>query len=273
MAANRRLLVSAMVCATAIAGLSACSKSDSGNGGSGAAKEPTATASSKPADPFKGLSADQIADKGIETTKGATSLRMAGRVKTDGDLMDVDFAVDDKGTCTGTMGTDGATAELLQTDDVMYMKGNEKFWTSMGKEEGSSGEEAAGIAEMLKGRWMKIPADEGPGEMCDLKGMVSDMDDDKSERTGMTKGPDAEVNGVPAAVVVKKKADGETIEMYVAKEGKPYLLKVHVVGGDEPGTMVFSDYDKPVKAVAPPADEVVDMEKLQGLGDQGAGAA
>jgi hypothetical protein len=130
---------------------------------------------------------------------------------------------------------------------------------------------------MFKGRWMKMPQDmaseSGLGDVCDLEAAVAGMEDDKSVRKGMTRGPDAEVNGRPAATVVKKKADGETITMYVAKEGKPYLLKIHVVGGDEPGTVTFSDYDKPVKAVAPPADEVLDMEKLQGLDDAGAGAA
>lgn len=275
MAATTRLLVSTVVCATAVAGLTACNNSGDNKGKGGS--EPAATSSKAPQDPFKGLTADQIAEKGVETSQGATSLRMAGRIKTDGERIEVDFAVDNKGTCTGSMGSAGATAQFIQADKILYMKGDEKFWMAMGKEEGSSTSEAAGITEMLKGRWMKMPQDmaseSGMGDVCDLDAAVADMKDDKSERKGMTKGPDAEVNGQLAATVVKKKADGETITMYVAKEGKPYLLKIHVVGGDEPGTITLSDYDKPVKAVAPPADEVLDMEKLEGLDDAGAGAA
>ncbi|MFF3324746.1 hypothetical protein [Streptomyces sp. NPDC002889] len=278
MAANRKLLISAMVCATAIAGLTACSKTNDPAEGSGATKEPAAATSSKaPADPFEGLTADQIAEKGIDTAKSATSVRMAGKIKTDGELTDLDFAVDNKGACTGKMGVEGGTAELLQAANVMYMKGNDAFWTAIIKEDGASDEEAAGAAELFKGRWMKMPAEvkseDGMDEICDLEAMIESMDEDKSDRKGMTKGPDAEVNGQPAATVVKKDPGGETTTVYVAKEGKPYLLKIHVVGGDEPGTMVFSDYDKPVNAVAPPADEVLDMEKLGEAGDSGAGAA
>ena len=78
----------------------------------------------------------------------------------------------------------------------------------------------------------------------------------------MTRGPDAEVDGRPAATLVKKKAGGKSTTLFVAKEGEPYLLKVVKTGGDEPGTIVFSEYNKPVKAVAPPADEIVDLQDL-----------
>ncbi|MFC8761028.1 hypothetical protein ACFUAG_09975 [Streptomyces sp. NPDC057193] len=43
---------------------------------------------------------------------------------------------------------------------------------------------------------------------------------------------------------------------------KPYVLRVVETGGKEPGTLTLSDFDKPVTAAAPPADQVVDMEQL-----------
>ncbi|MFF3453508.1 hypothetical protein ACFYXH_04095 [Streptomyces sp. NPDC002730] len=266
MAANRKFLVSAMVCATAIAGLAGCSKDTKAKGDSEEkAKEPAAATTSKaPVDPFAGLTADQIGDKALTATKAAQSIRMAGQIKSDGEQLTVDFAVDTKGACTGKMNVEAGKAELLQANKVLYMKGDEKFWRASMSEDGSSGKEADSVVELMKGRWMKMPAGSS-GDMdgvCDLKAMIADMDKDKSERKGMTKGPDAEVDGQATATVVKKAANGETTTMYVAKEGEPYLLKVVKVGGDEPGTMVFSDYNKPVNAVAPPADQVVDLEKL-----------
>ncbi|MEW2084105.1 hypothetical protein [Streptomyces sp. NPDC005283] len=267
MAANRKFLVSATVCVAAIAGLAGCSKDGTKTNGTseGKTKEPAAAPSSKaPVDPFAGLTADQIGDKAMTATKAAQSIRMVGRIKSDGEQLTVDFAVDTKSACTGKMSMEGGNAELLQVSKVMYMKGDEKFWRASMSGDGASGKETDSVVELMKGRWMKMPAGSSGdmGEVCDLKAMIADMDKNKSERKGMTKGPDAEVGGRATATVVKKAANGETTTMYVAKEGEPYLLKVVKVGGDEPGTMVFSDYNKPVKATAPPADQVVDLEKL-----------
>ncbi|MEV6399401.1 hypothetical protein AB0M39_32215 [Streptomyces sp. NPDC051907] len=270
MAAKQRFLVSAVVCATVIAGLAGCSKDgDSKAKGSGdKEKEPAAATTSKAPDPFAGLSADEIGEKAITATKSAQSIRMVGNIKSDGEQMSVDFAVDDKGECTGKMGVQGGNAELRKVSKTMYMKGDDKFWRASMSEEGAPDAEADGVVEIMKGRWIKMPpgSDKDMDGVCDLESMLSDMDKDKSERKGMTKGPDAEVNGQSAATLVKKKANGETATMYVAKEGEPYLLKLVKDGGEEPGTMVLTDYNKPVKAVAPPPSEIVDLEKLGGAG-------
>ncbi|WP_327680525.1 hypothetical protein [Streptomyces sp. NBC_00467] len=273
MAARRTFLVSAAVCATVIAGLTGCSKDgDSKSDGTAGAKKEAAATPKAPADPFVGLTADKISDKAIAATKAAGSLRMAGRVTSDGEEGDIDFTADSQGSCKGTTGPDGNSLELVQLNEVLYMKGDEDFYRAQLTGSEMPKAEADAAVELMKGRWLKMPA-ESAGEMggaCDVKTMISDMDDEKSDRQGMTKGPDADVNGLPAVTLVKKKTGGETLTMYVAKEGKPYLLKVVVVGGDEPGTMTFSDYDKPVKVTAPPADQVVDLDKLGGA-DAGTG--
>jgi hypothetical protein len=273
MAGNRKLLVTAVVCVTAIAGLTGCAKNTKVKDDS-ADRAPTAVRTSKaPVDPFAGLTADQIAEKAVSAMKGAKSLRGAGRIKSDGEQMTADFAVDTEGSCVGTIEIGTGKAELLRADEVMYMKGDEKFWRASMKEDGTSGKEADGVVELLKGRWVKMGADEANdmGDVCEFDTAVAETSEDRADRKGMTKGPDSEVNGQSTVTLVKKKATGETITMYVAKEGKPYLLKMVKVGGDEPGTMVFTDYDKPVKAVAPPADQIVDLEKLGG-GSSGSAA-
>ncbi|WP_329584983.1 hypothetical protein OG500_31640 [Kitasatospora sp. NBC_01250] len=35
------------------------------------------------------------------------------------------------------------------------------------------------------------------------------------------------------------------------------------MGGDSPGTVDFSDYDKPLTVQAPPADQVIDVSQFQ----------
>ncbi len=269
MAANRKLVVMAMVCVTSIAGLTGCSSKDDAKGktDSASGKEPTAAAKPKaPVDPFAGLTADQIAEKAVTAMKAAQSIRMAGQVKSDGEPSSVDVAVDTKGSCTGTMGVNGVEAELLRVGKMMYMKGDEKFWRASMTEDGTSKAETDAGVELVKGRWVMMGKDGSKemGGVCEFEAMTAETSEDKAERTGMTKGPDAEVNGQSVVTLIKKKTNGETITVYVAKEGKPYPLKVVQVGGDEPGTMIYSDYDKPVAAVAPPADQVIDLEKLGG---------
>ncbi|MFD3332487.1 hypothetical protein ACFWV1_07525 [Streptomyces sp. NPDC058700] len=249
MRANRKLWAAATVCVAVIAGATGCSKGDD-----------------KAADPFAGLTADAIADKAVATTKTATAFRMNGTGKTDGEEMTVDFSVNDKGNCKGSMqAPKGGKAEVIGTGGVSYMKGDDAFWRSTGGEEGASADESGAMSALLKGRWLKMPAGTGeddPAAFCDLKTIVKDMDEE-TPRKGLTRGADADVDGKPAVTLTKKGTKGETTTFYVAKDSaKPYVLRVVETGGKEPGTVTLSDFDKPVTATAPPADQVVDMEQL-----------
>ncbi|AVZ77656.1 hypothetical protein SLUN_26270 [Streptomyces lunaelactis] len=272
MAAQRKSLVTAVVWATAIAGPAGCAAGGEvkAKGSSEKKQAVAAPATKAPGDPFGGLTADQIADKAVASTKAARSVRMAGRVDSDGEQLTVDLAVDAKGSCTGRLGMQGGSAELRQVGKVMYLKGDDKFW------EASLGAGSDSVTDLLKGRWIKVPpgSSDDMDDLCDLRAMIAEMDKNKAERQGMTKGPDAEVGGKPAATLVKKQPGGATITMYVAEEGPPYLLKVVKAGGDSPGTMVFTEHNRPVKAVAPPADEVVDLGNvgLESAAAAGAGA-
>lgn len=50
----------------------------------------------------------------------------------------------------------------------------------------------------------------------------------------------------------------------MSAKGQPHLLKFTIEGGKEPKSAVFTDFDKPVTVTAPPADQIVDLEKLGG---------
>ncbi|MFJ7070078.1 hypothetical protein [Streptomyces sp. NPDC101115] len=230
---------------------------------------PVAAARAAPSpspDPFKGLTADQIGDKAVTATQSATSLRMTGRVVSGGQPLDVDFAVNDKSECTGAIKLRGGAAELRQTDRVTYMKGDEDFWRASMTSQGMPPAQIDATIELLKGRWLKIPqgqpGTEGLSGVCDLKAFLADLGKNKEDRTGLVRGPDGEVNGTPVATLVKKKTGGETTTVSVSERGKPYILKTVKKGGAEPGSVTLSDYDKPVKVVVPPADETVDLSKL-----------
>ncbi|GAA2782306.1 hypothetical protein [Streptomyces showdoensis] len=222
-------------------------------------------------DPFQGLTADQIADRAVAATRSATSLRMTGRVVSAGERLGVDFSVNDHDECTGAVRIQGGAAQLRQSGGVTYMKGDEGFWRSSMTSQGMPPEQIGPTIELLKGRWLKITAGQAGssdlGGVCDLKSFLADLGKDTG-RTGLTRGPDGVVAGVPVATLVEHKPGGETTTVSVSQRGKPYILKVVKTGGDEPGTLELSAYDKPVKVVIPPADETVDLAKL----DQGTSA-
>ncbi|GGY32578.1 LolA-like protein [Streptomyces omiyaensis] len=247
MRANRKLWATATVCLAVVMGVTGCGKGDD-----------------KPADPFAGLSADAIAKKALETTKGATSVHMTGSGTEDGKETSVDVTVDGKGSCKGSMATTGeGKAEMVGTGGDLYIKGDDAFWTeSTG---GDASAEGPDFGKLLQGRWMKSPAEAAGSEdsdnFCDLKTIFADMEKE-TKTTGLTRGDDADVDGT-AAVVLTGKEGAESTTLYVARDSaKPYVLRVVTTGGDEPGTVTLKDYDKPVTVEAPPADQVMDMEQL-----------
>ncbi|MBT2470555.1 hypothetical protein J7E97_22460 [Streptomyces sp. ISL-66] len=259
---KQKSVVMAVLCVMVAVGVTACG----GEVNKPAAKTPPSASPSPqpPVDPFAGLSADQIADKALDTTKAADSLRVKGSDASDEEPMAFDLALAKQGDCDGNITSEGATAALRKVSQTMYMKGDEKFWQQMGKGEATSAEEAAAVAELLKGRWVKISAEEAKKEglaaICDADALLEPAD---STKTGLTKGADTTLDGKKAAVLTKK--DGaETLTFYVAKEGEPYLLKFTSQGGKEPKSAEFSDFNAPITVAAPPAEQIIDPSKMGG---------
>ncbi|WP_426366001.1 hypothetical protein [Streptomyces sp. E-08] len=267
MASHRKLRAAAVVCAAVVATGPAPVAAWAATAGPAAAP-PGAAAPAPSPDPFAHLTADEIGERAVTATQSATSLRMTGRVVSEGQPLDIDFAVNDHDECTGLMRIKGGTAELRRVDDVTYMKGDEAFWRVSMTSQGVPEPQITATLELIKGRWLKIAqgqaGSEALGGVCDLKSLLADLGKDEEQRSGLTRGPDGTVAGTPVATLVKKRAGGETTTVSVSEQGKPYILKLVKAGGDEPGTMLFRDYDKPVVVKAPPADETVDLSRLDG---------
>ncbi|MFI8512733.1 hypothetical protein ACIGHB_16540 [Streptomyces sp. NPDC085460] len=270
---HRKLRAAAVVCAAvAVAGpapaaaWAATAPQAAPQGAPQAAPQgPARPAAAPTPDPFDGLTPAAIADRAVDATRSADSLRMTGEVVTEGQDLSVDFSVDDRGACQGRIGVDDGRAELRRVDDITYMKGDESFWRTSMTAQGVPENQIAPVIELVKGRWLKIaPGQAGSsdlGEVCDLDSLLDDLGRDEEDREGLTRGPDREVDGTPVATLVKKDGD-ETTTVSVAQEGEPYIREVVRTGGDEPGTMTLSEFDRPVKVTAPPADETVDLSRL-----------
>ncbi|GHB16738.1 lipoprotein [Streptomyces umbrinus] len=219
-------------------------------------------ADSKPKGPFAGQTGGEIADQAVKATSNASSLRMKGDIQDDGSRVGLDMALDRKGECAGTMSANGqGKADLVKTGDTLYMKYDEKFLRA--QSDGASKEETDGVVAMLADKWTKMSATGSDAKdiasFCDLDTVLADFQDVNSDAT---RGKTTTVDGTPA-IVLHEKDGKDAYTLYVATEGKPYLLKVVSKSADDPGTVTFGDFDTPVPAEKP-AGKVLDLDEMGG---------
>lgn len=223
----------------------------------------------KPPGPFGESTGPQILDRAIGATKAAKSLTLDVDVTSDGEPLKAYLSVDTRGKCAGTLTVDATgTAELIKADDKnAYLRFDESFLRAQGK--GESPEVQKALLAQLRGRWTKTPVNDpdtrGMLELCDLKGLLAEFEEGGS---GIVKGGEARVDGRKALKLTEpgdtatgtNGAAAETNTVYVATEGEPHILRIVTTGGDEPGTITFSHYDRPVEAKAPPAKDIAVLD-------------
>ncbi|WP_328944297.1 hypothetical protein OG259_25000 [Streptomyces sp. NBC_00250] len=240
---TRRTAVAALLCATVALGAAACGPFGEDE---------------KPAGAFGDLTGSQIVDKAFAATKTAKSVTVRVDLRSADEPTSGFLALDTRGKCAGTL-TLGATstAELVKADGKsVYMRFDEAYLREQVQEESPEVQEAT--LKELRGRWLEAPLSDPDAkdmlELCDLKSLLGGFEQGAS---GIVKGEETTVDGQKALKLTEPGDDGESSTLYVATEGTPYVLKMVTVGGDEPGTIAFSQYGKPVVAKIPAADDIV----------------
>jgi hypothetical protein len=245
----RVLLVTLVVTAAAL--VAGCG-SESGSGGGGSTSAPTATT---PADNgVAALSAKEILARAQDALGKAESVHIKGGGFSEGEQFALDMRYGTEGA-TGTLTANGQTIELLRVASTVYMKGSEAFWRSIG---------GAQAAELLKGRYLKVPSSTPDfAELASFTDLSKNAAELLKPDGEISKGERKTINGIEA--IGLNSSEGGTL--YIATRGEPYPLQVVPSGSskrDESGSLEFLDYGKPVKVTAPSADEVVDVSKLGG---------
>jgi hypothetical protein len=221
-------------------------------------------ADSKPKGPFAGLTGGEIADRSMTATTGAASVRMKGDVPDDesGGTIVIDMALNKKGECAGTMSMGGkGKADLIKTGDTIYMKYDEAFLRA--QSDGESKADTEAVVNMMAGKWTKMSAKGKDAKdiagFCDLNSVLGGAEDGNSDAT---RGKTTTLDGTPA-IVLHEKDGKDSYTLYVATEGKPYLLRVDSSSAKDPGTLTFSEYEKPVPAKKP-VGKILDLDALTG---------
>lgn len=259
----RRGAVIAALCATAALGLTAC-KSDGDSAASGSPSGTTATSATPSASPtttpsptppaLDKFTATQIISKATDAMNATQSLTADMKGISDGEPMTFRMSLNTKGRCTGRMTQDGGNVEIISTGTHFYLKGDDAFLRQMGE----------GAQQLLHGKWMKTASSSSTAKdmdgVCDLKELLAGLEDKPDHPA---KGALTTLDGKRVIPITEKDPkDGSTSVAYVLADGAPYVVKVVTTGGKEPGTLLFSDFDQPVSVGAPPADQIVDIDKL-----------
>jgi hypothetical protein len=204
-------------------------------------------------DGFVDQDVDKIQEQVFDDMHSASSLTMSGTATNDDSEISLELSSDTDGNCTGTVSMGQGSSDFIRADGATFIRGDEEFWRA------TAGAQADDVLSVVGSKWAKLPGGDNQfAEFCDLDNFLEQLEsgDDK----GAEKGETTEIDGEEALEITFKE-DGGTTHVWVATEGKHYILKFNN-DGEEPGEFTFSDFDEPVDAEAPDESEYVDLSKL-----------
>ncbi len=200
------------------------------------------------APPAGALAPKQLVRRAISATETASAFSFSGRLHEGKTTISLRISSDiENGEGEGSITIDRGTAEVLLVSGTVYLKADNTFWRV---EAGQSS------AKALAGRWVSTSATSANGKQ--LANFVSGgtflkaVFNSNLAQSRFTVAGTAEVDGQRATVIegydTKTKSGGR---IYVAKSGKPYILKLVSQSRSGNGTITFSQFNQPVNPIAP----------------------
>lgn len=227
----------------AAATLTACSGDDGGDGGDDFAKSP----------------AEDIVAAAKSDMGDLKAVKVSGTVNNDGQEISIDIQSSSDGDCTGSIGVDEGTAELLGVGGDTWMRPDEAFWRSF------AGENAEQVLTLVGDKWVVIPAeDDSFNQFCDVDALLDQLlkeDDEEDESTYSVTGTE-ELDGDEVVLVDNEDPEDGTSTGYVLVDDPHYLVKIEKTDGEDTGTVTFSEFDEEFDVEAPAEDDVVDLGSL-----------
>jgi hypothetical protein len=188
------------------------------------------------------------------------AVKVSGTVTNDGQEVTIDLQASSDGSCTGSIGVDGGTAELLGVDGQTWMKPDEAFWRM------SAGDNVDRVLAIVGDNWVVIPeSEESFNQFCDVDDLLDQLlkDDDGDGSTYSTQGTE-ELDGDEVVLVDNEDPEDGTSTGYVLVDDPHYLVKIEKTDGADSGSVTFSAFDEEFDVEAPGDDEVVDLGAVTG---------
>ncbi|MFE1316607.1 hypothetical protein [Kitasatospora phosalacinea] len=244
-----RPLAAVALSTLALCALTACGPDEAPKDAAAPPASPSASPSpSAPA--LADLSAAEIAEKSRTAGGKLSSVTMTISVPhhPEGPFSGT-FTEDGSGNCTGTYTFEGkGSTEIVRVGGKAWTKPSAAYLAAT----------APGIPAEAIGKWF---VDEnkptGMASFCDLGVQLEKrvgLNTDGAPNSSLRKGDAEQVDGAPAVVLTMTDEDGNPVRYDIAAEGEPRLLATETGSGDM--VVRLGDFDKPVQAAAPAADQV-----------------
>ena len=210
---------------------------------------------------FTDQSAEDIAGASKDAMGELESVKVSGSITASGQAIELDVQTNSEGSCVGSIGIDGASAELLGVDGKTWFRPSQEFW------EKSAGDSAEQIIGIVGDKWVVVPDEEdGFGEFCDLDELLDQLlkDDDEDDKATFSKGDTEEIDGDEAIAIDQEDPEDGNSTGYVLVDDPHYLVKIEKTDGESTGTVTFSEFDEDFEAEAPAEEDTIDLDNLGG---------
>lgn len=209
------------------------------------------------------LSAEDIAREARKAVKGLDSVHVEADVEARSvtSVKELDLSMDRDANCTGTVEQYAGSFELIRKGKKLWIQPDERWIDAR----------LPGLTDRVKDRLrdgayiattVKSPQGAEIAPLCDLNAIEQRLGEQsqKAAEARLTKGSTTEVDRDPA-IRISARTDTFEAEAFIATEGKPYPLKITGRSKAENATVAaeFSDFDKPVKAKAPPGNKTIGL--------------
>ncbi|GEM_PF-1535424 len=208
--------------------------------------------------PVGATSARQVGLRAIRATESVSALTYAGRLHRGATTVALRIRTDtEDGDGEGTLSINDGSAQVLLVSGVVYLRGDINFWAT---------EAGVTTAQQLAGKWASTAATSPNGSQ--LARFVDGSEFLPVVLGGLgsavfTPRGRARVDGRAATVLVARRPDARTSDrLYVARTGRPYVLRIVLDTSTWSGTITFSRFNLPVNPTAPSG--AIDLDTTSG---------
>jgi hypothetical protein len=227
---------------------------DDGDGGGGGGEGGSDSGSD-----FTEQTADEMSDAAKAAMSDLTGVTVDGSLSSDGEDIDITISVGEGGNCTGSFGTQGASAEILGVDGTTWFRPDAAFWELF-----AGPEVAPQIIAAAGDRWVTLPADDTSfSPFCDIEEFLSQLVDGAGGEATYSKGESKDIDGEETIEIISDRGDEGASSGYVLVEGDHYVVSIVKDEGEDPGEISFSGFDEQPDVEAPAEDEQIALEDLE----------
>jgi hypothetical protein len=206
------------------------------------------------------LTAKQLVAKAVTATEAVTSVHFVGVVLQDTQEVSLNVSATSTGVGQGTIGIGKGTAVVRSVHGIDYFKGNAKFWT---EESGKS------AAELFAGRWVSASAKSSGGldlnQFLNSTALTQNLFGSGFTQSTLALDGTAKIGGHRVTVVKGADENGKgSGKIFITKSSPPYIMKVSFSSTSGSGSILLSNFNKPVRPVAP--KNAINLGSLGGSG-------